>query len=327
VSISGKSCGPILDGAEATRILNNLKGTVTIVAATNGRVGLIECMIVNKRPGSKSGLGLQLLEGKLQMLRLDSTGLWTYSLLNEGNYILSINGVPCSDLDGPAAECLIDTSENRVTIVAKSVKETSVVFEEQSLQDSHARLFRKADTAGRRWRLRSRAFYGPCFQGNWSPAKVAHMFSNAFVLILTLIAGIAFDIGLEPILVLVLMGIIAVNVPWIGWSDRGGAWCSVGQVLSTIMVIIGCSVVVPISFGTGLTATLGRNLGFAIPMTVIINLPMHFTIDHIDHYTIVGDVGDAAGEHLPPVMQARSIAAESIERDALDLQAGDSDGV
>jgi hypothetical protein len=297
---------------------------VAIVAATKGKVGLIECMIVNPRPGGNTGLGLLLLEGELQILTLDSTGPWAFSLLSEGNYILCINGMPCSDLDGPAAECLINSSENRVTIFANSVTETSLVFEEPYLQSSRGRLFRKADTPGRRWTLRSLRFYGPCFESVWLPAKIAHLFSNAFVLTLTLTAGISYDIGLVAILVLALMGVITANLPWIGWNERGGAWCSVGQVLSTIFVIIGCSVVVPFFFGMELAATLGRNLGFAIPMTVIINLPMHFTMDHIDHYTIIGDAGDATGACLPLALRARSNEAESSERDGLNLQAGDN---
>lgn len=282
VSINAKSCDPILDGGQATRILNHLKGTVAVVVSTKGDPGIIECMIAKTRVDCDTGLGLKYLERRLQILSLDKAGLWTHSLLNEGNHVLSINGTPCSQLDGETAETLINSCESNVTIVAKAIQECAVVIEEKPTSPQQ-----RPFNARKR---RSCAYYSPCFQRVTSPAQIAQIGANVTVLALSVVACWLAEVGLFPSLVAVGLCLLAINVPWIGWKERGGNWCSVGQVFSTLLVLIMCAVVMPMYFGADLTTTLGRNLGIAIPMTVIVNLPMHFSDDNIEQYTIESEL-------------------------------------
>ncbi|CAB9507979.1 expressed unknown protein [Seminavis robusta] len=299
--INGRSCDPIIDGGQATRILDYVKGTVSIVVHTEGKVGLIECMLIKPRPGCETGLKLRYIQRKLQILRLDPAGPWTFSILNEGNHILAINGMPCSQLDGAAAEALIATSETHVTILAKSVQETNLVIEEYMTPGyMNHRFFRRPDkNFPENNRPKSRCsldYIGPCFNRVWSPAKGAHIFANVFVVGMALVAGIGYDIGAVSTLWLVLLGLVVTNLPWVGWRDRAGAWCSIGQIVGSVLVLFSCAVMLPIFFGSDLYDTLARNIGISIPMTIIINLPMHFQVDYIDRYDL-----DAAGVQVAPV--------------------------
>ena len=280
-----------MTGGQATRILNNLDGIVSVVVSTGHDSGLIESMVAKPTHGCKTGLGLQHLQGTLQILHLDPTGLWAHSLLSEGNRVLSINGSPCSQLDGIAAGTLITTSETYVTIVAKSIQETNVVVEEQE-QPSSIRppLFRKPPQA---MEIRGKSppymFYGPCFQKAWSPAKIAHVAANLIAIVVPAVVCLGLSLGIQPMVVSFAFSFLIVNLPWLGWKDRRGSLCSIGQILSTMLVLFCCAVLLPAYSGSNnksLPVSLFQNIGIALPLTILANMSMHFTDDDIEYFVV-----------------------------------------
>lgn len=279
----------ITTGGQATRILNNLEGIVSVVVATGSGSSFVESTIVKPKVwSSKTGLGIQVLEGRLQILKIDSDGLWSHSLLSERSQVLSINGFPCSQLDGMAAATLIKTSESRVSIVAKTTQTVVVLNEEQEQPTSIPSPTPKPSMLGLKNARTSPplTFLGPCFQKVWSPAKIAHIAANIVAVLAPVAVCLGFDLGLAMTVGSLLLSVLIVNVPWWGWTQRREALCSVGQVVSTLLVFCCCAVFLPAYHSSSLLLSVIRNAGIALPSTLLANLPMHFTDDRIEHFAL-----------------------------------------
>ena len=278
-----------MTGEQATRILDNLEGIVSVVVATGRDSRFIESTIVKPKLWSaKTGLGLQLIEGRLQILKIDADGLWSHSLLSVGNHVLSINGFPCAQLDGTAAAALIKTSESSVSIVAKTTQETLVVSEEHEQPTSLRSPRLNPSVLGLKNPGKSAplTFFGPCFQKAWSPAKIAHIAANIVAILAPVMVCLGLASGLAMTTGSLLLSVLIVNVPWWGWKERRGSLCSVGQFVSTLLVLFCCAVLLPVYHSSSLLISVFQNIGIALPSTLLANLPMHFTDDGIEHFAL-----------------------------------------
>ena len=288
ISINGKSCRVIETGEQATRILNHLEGIVSVVVATGRDGDCIESIIVKPKGwSSKTGVGLQVVEGKLRVLKIDPKGLWVHSLLREGDYVLSINACPSGQLDGVGARTLITSSETYVTIVAKNNRETNVAFEDQEVTTAtHPRILNRS-LAGFRNKNSSLTFFGPCFQKVWCPAKAAHILANVLAPTASVAICLGFGSGIATSVLSLIVSFLVVNLPWLGWKERRGSLCSVSQLIVTIFVVICCAAILPTSYhSSSLVEALARSIGIALPATLLANLPMYFPDDGMEHFAV-----------------------------------------
>jgi len=300
-----------MTGGQAMRIIDNLEGIVCLVFSTGHDTGTIESLVVKPTTGCKTGLGLQCLEGKLQILRIDPAGLWSHSPLSEGNHILAINGIPCSRMDGATASTLVNTSDTFVTILVRSVQQTNLVVEVHERPSSiHSPLFHQSGSNGCGHDNRPTfSACGPCFQKIWSPAKIAHISVNMMVLIGTPTVCFIFSIGMGRMLFSLCLGLMIVNMPWVGWKKRGDSLCSMGQILSVFIVMIWCVAFFPgfLSGSGNFPMALFQSLCLASPLTFMATLPIYFVDDNIEFYAVSASVENEGAQ-----VGEASTASESI---------------
>ena len=123
-----------LDSKAYARILRESFGNVTMIIHHEGGVSnLVESMIMKSDPNELAGLTLKTLStGSLVVAKIRDGSKFSNSLLNTGDAVLTINGSPCAHLGTSAAADLIKNSPEKVTVLARTLRETGVVVAQLS---------------------------------------------------------------------------------------------------------------------------------------------------------------------------------------------------
>ncbi|CAB9505878.1 expressed unknown protein [Seminavis robusta] len=146
ISINNKSCGAQMDHKYAAKMLRESSGFVTIVAQNNntkkGDSCKVESMITKPYPNARAGIGFSSSDNpsKIYVCSVFFDGLFANSLLAVGDQVLSINGIPCRDLDPTAAADIIKSSPKYVTISARKFQGNGVVVASSSNSDTAKRI-------------------------------------------------------------------------------------------------------------------------------------------------------------------------------------------
>jgi membrane-associated protease RseP (regulator of RpoE activity) len=128
LSVNNKDCAE-LDSRVVADILQKSVGCVNIVVHNEGGAAeFVESMVMKSHPSEKVGISVKSVgNGSLVVGYIQPKSKFWHSLLNPGDYILSINGSPCSLFRATTAADLIKNSPKNVTILAKTLRDTGVV--------------------------------------------------------------------------------------------------------------------------------------------------------------------------------------------------------
>lgn len=128
VSINSKSCHDI-DRDTAIGMLQQTVGYATIVVHNaGGAANLVETMVMKPTEDAKVGIFLRTnARGSLEVASVSSEGLFARSLLNGGDRVLSINGVPCERLEPETAIGLIRSAKS-VVFLTETQHSTGLVL-------------------------------------------------------------------------------------------------------------------------------------------------------------------------------------------------------
>jgi membrane-associated protease RseP (regulator of RpoE activity) len=130
LSINNKSCVDFTDRGAAAEFLQQLVGTVTIVAQNvGGDPRLIETMVEKPDADSAVGIGVRRnARGSLEVSKVSADGLFAYSLVNIGDRVLSINRIGCNQLDPVTALDIIRDGHRYITLLTETQHETAMVL-------------------------------------------------------------------------------------------------------------------------------------------------------------------------------------------------------
>lgn len=129
LSINNHSCDR-MDHKRAAKLLREAPGSVSIVVQNIGGDPLmVECMITKPSPGHRTGIGFTSSEEppQVNVSTIFLNGLFADSLLTEGDEVVSVNSIPCRELDSSAVADIIISASKYVTIVAKKFEGNGVV--------------------------------------------------------------------------------------------------------------------------------------------------------------------------------------------------------
>lgn len=127
LSVNNDSCQD-LSSRLVLRLIQRSKESVTlIVRRLEGDPYIVSTTVTKPTPESRFGIGVRCVDGSLCISSIDPHGLFAGGILNVGDKVVSIGGVPCSCMDSTSAIELIRKEEKRVTIVAWTEKEAGVV--------------------------------------------------------------------------------------------------------------------------------------------------------------------------------------------------------
>jgi membrane-associated protease RseP (regulator of RpoE activity) len=130
LSINNKSCVDFTDRGAAAELLQQLVGTVTIVAQNvGGDPKLVETMIEKRHAGSVVGIGVRRnARGSLEVSKVSADGLFAHSLVNIGDRVLSINHIGCNQMDPVAALDIVRSGSRYITLLTETQHETAMVL-------------------------------------------------------------------------------------------------------------------------------------------------------------------------------------------------------
>jgi PDZ domain-containing secreted protein len=125
VSLDNHNCGNCWTPTMADRYSKECVGFVYIVTtnASEGDPKAAQATVYKSQPQDKLGIVFVTDEdnGKLRIKSLNAIGLLgSRSVLQVGDYVESINNVPCSEVDTALALNIIRSSENLVTIQVRN---------------------------------------------------------------------------------------------------------------------------------------------------------------------------------------------------------------
>ncbi|CAB9509764.1 expressed unknown protein [Seminavis robusta] len=139
LSVDSKDCAnDKMNGEGVARILQRATGNVTLVLHNaGGDADLVESMIMKSNKDEKIGLSLKADHSLTSVLVSDikDGSKFANSLLNAGDVVMTVNGNTAGHLGPEAAADMIRTSPSRVTILAKTLRDTGVVVAQ--LSDRH----------------------------------------------------------------------------------------------------------------------------------------------------------------------------------------------
>jgi hypothetical protein len=119
-----------------SRLIRQAKEAVTLVVRRkDGDPYIVSTMVTKPTPESKVGIGLQCVDGSLCVSTIDASGLFASGILNVGDTVVSIGGVPCPCMDSTSAIELIRKERRVVTIVTWTEKEAGVVVATRTKSD------------------------------------------------------------------------------------------------------------------------------------------------------------------------------------------------
>lgn len=119
-----------------SRLIRQAKEAVTLVVRRkDGDPYIVSTMVTKPTPESKVGIGLQCVDGSLCVSTIDASGLFASGILNVGDTVVSIGGVPCPCMDSTSAIELIRKECRVVTIVTWIEKEAGVVVATRTKSD------------------------------------------------------------------------------------------------------------------------------------------------------------------------------------------------
>jgi C-terminal processing protease CtpA/Prc len=130
VSVNNFSCDR-MDNKHAAKLLREAEGTVTIVLQNSGGdPRMVESMIAKPAPNHPTGIGFASTDSppQLNVSRIFVDGLFAPSLLSIGDEVVSVNDIPCRELDSAAAADIIKSSPRYVTVKAKKFDGIGVVI-------------------------------------------------------------------------------------------------------------------------------------------------------------------------------------------------------
>jgi len=130
ISVNNISCDR-MDHKRAAKLLRRSSGTIVIVARNpkGGNVLLVESMITKPSPTHQSGIGFSSAESsQVNISNIFADGLFAQSLLSIGDEVLSINGLPCRQLNPSAVADIVRSAEKYLTVVAKKFQGNGVVI-------------------------------------------------------------------------------------------------------------------------------------------------------------------------------------------------------
>lgn len=128
LSVNNKDCS-LMTSSDVADLLCESFGCVNVVIHNEGGApDLVESMVVKSQKDEKLGVTLKKLgSGSLVVSSVEPGSKLSNSLLNPGDLVLSINDSPCAHLGLSAAFDLIKHNPQKVTFLAKTLRETGVV--------------------------------------------------------------------------------------------------------------------------------------------------------------------------------------------------------
>jgi PDZ domain len=159
VSINNHSCED-MDHKRAAKLLRDAPERVLLVARNvGGEPFLVESMITKPTPHARSGIGFASSESptaRLHISVLFPNGLFADSLLSEGDEVLTVNSIPCRELEPSVVADIVLASPKYVTVVAKKFEGNGVVVaSDETTTRKIMRRSRPADS-------RDRCLVDPC---------------------------------------------------------------------------------------------------------------------------------------------------------------------
>lgn len=134
LSVNNTSC----DGRNAryvTRLCKRARDSIAIVVRReNGDPYIVSTMVTKPESDSRLGIGVQRVDGSLTISSIERDGLFADSLLNVGDKVVSIGGIPCPCMDSTSAIELIRKETRTVTIIAWTETEAGVVVASRKYQ-------------------------------------------------------------------------------------------------------------------------------------------------------------------------------------------------
>jgi C-terminal processing protease CtpA/Prc len=121
-----------MDKNSVAALLKSTTGMLTIVVENPmGDPSLVESMIAKVSPDTKTGLVLtsnvSVEQQRIKVSRVDPNSIFSESLLNRRDTILSINDNQMENLDVMEAAQIIVKAKRNVTVVAERQAESAVV--------------------------------------------------------------------------------------------------------------------------------------------------------------------------------------------------------
>jgi len=114
--------------AYVSRLIRRSKEAVTLVVRRiDGDPFIVSTMVTKPTPDSRVGIGVQCVDGSLCVSSICPSGLFAGGIVNVGNKVVSIGGVPCPCMDSASAIELIRKETNTVTIVTWTEAEAGIV--------------------------------------------------------------------------------------------------------------------------------------------------------------------------------------------------------
>lgn len=134
LSVNNEQVNKKLTSAQVANRLKDSFGAVTVVVHNEGGASnLVESMVMKENPSERLGISLRSFTGgRIAVQKIDSGTKFVNSLLNVGDTVLSINGTAMAEVKLAAAADLIKNAPMRVTILARTQRETGVVVAELS---------------------------------------------------------------------------------------------------------------------------------------------------------------------------------------------------
>lgn len=127
LSVNNNGCEDRTVG-HVSRLIRRSKQAVTLVVRRkDGDPYIVSTMVTKPTPESRVGIGVQRVEGSLCVSSIDPSGLFAGGILNVGDKVFSIGGIPCPCVDSTSAIELVRKEKNTVTIVTWTEEEAGVV--------------------------------------------------------------------------------------------------------------------------------------------------------------------------------------------------------
>lgn len=152
LSINNQSCEG-MDHKRAAKLLREAPGMVLIVVQNIGGDPLIvESMISKPSPGHQTGIGFSSSEppSRVSISTIFLNGLFADSLLSEGDEIVTVNSIPCRELDSSAVADIVIAAPKYVTVVAKKFEGNGVVVAFDETRRSRSKKWRRRSSTNAR---------------------------------------------------------------------------------------------------------------------------------------------------------------------------------
>lgn len=131
ISVNHCSCDQMEHPSQATQLLESAPSEIIIVVQNRGGDPcVVETMITKPNPHHQAGIGFSCPDSleQVNVSCLIVDGLFATSLLTIGDEVLSINAIPCGDLDSEAAADIIRSAPTYITIVARKFYGNGIVI-------------------------------------------------------------------------------------------------------------------------------------------------------------------------------------------------------